>query len=153
LYGCETGCCDPFLTAFRTHYAHRENLMKRSIAALCGMLMLSVAVNVTFGRPDYRAQFEESYKSSKIGEALKEAKCNVCHYGTAKKNRNDYGVALSKLLTKDNYDQLKNDKPALNKRIAEAIKKVAAEKSTSGKTFGELIEAGKLPGTPPADAK
>ena len=35
--------------------------------------------------------------------------------------------------------------------IAEAFKKVEAEKSKSGETFGERLKAGKAPGTPEED--
>jgi hypothetical protein len=127
--------------------------MKRAVAVLSGLLILCIGVNVTFGRPDYRKQFEDAYKGSKIASALQDAKCNVCHYGKEKKNRNDYGVALSKLLTEKSYKELKTKPEELNKKIKEAFKKVSTEKSSGGKTFGELIDAGKLPGTPPAGAQ
>ncbi len=125
--------------------------VKKATALLCGMLMLAVGANIAFGRPPYKEQFEKTYKESKIADTAKEAKCNICHFGKEKKNRNDYGTALSKLLTEEKFKELKGKPEDLTKSIQEALKKVSAEKSVSGKTFGELIEAGKLPGTAPAE--
>jgi len=125
-------------------------MMRRSVVlTVCALLLLSLGVNASFGRPDYRKQIEATYKTSKIAGAIKDANCNVCHYGKSKKNRNDYGTALSKILTPDSYKELKKSPDQLNKKIIDALKKVSAQKSVTGKTFGELIEAGKLPGTAP----
>ncbi|MGB4739433.1 MAG: hypothetical protein WBH50_14645 [Fuerstiella sp.] len=55
-----------------------------------------------------------------------------------KKKRNDYGVALTKTLGE------KNVKDA--DKIKEALTKAEAEKNADGKTYGELIKAGELPG-------
>ena len=125
--------------------------MKRAVVpTVCALLLLSLGVNASFGRPDYRKQIEATYKTSKIAGAIKEANCNVCHYGKTKKNRNDYGTALSKILTEDNYKQMKKDPEELNKKIVDALKTVSKEKSVTGKTFGEMIDGGQLPGTAPA---
>jgi hypothetical protein len=97
-------------------------------------------------RPDYKKQFDATYKGSKISKAAEEAKCEVCHVGKDKKSRNDYGKALAKILSAKSYEAMKGDKKALAKKVEEALKSVAAEKSPDGKTFGELIEAGVLPG-------
>jgi hypothetical protein len=72
--------------------------------------------------------------------AVTKAGCNVCHFGKEKKNRNDYGKALDKLLDKktDAKDKAK---------IQKALDTVAEEKSAAGPTFGELIKEHKLPGT------
>ena len=77
----------------------------------------------------------------------------MCHYGKSKKNRNDYGMALSKLLDKDNYKtaRIKEEPEQVDKELTEAFTKVEKEKSVSGTTFGDLIKAGKLPGTEPAE--
>ena len=128
--------------------------MKRAVVlTVCALLLLSLGVNASFGRPDYRKQIEATYKTSKIAGAIKEANCNVCHYGKTKKNRNDYGIALSKLLSEENYKKMKKDPEELNKQIVDALKAVNKEKSVTGKTFGEMIDAGQLPGTAPADGE
>jgi hypothetical protein len=66
-------------------------------------------------------------------------KCNVCHLGKEKKNRNAYGKALDVLLDKKTDAKDK-------KKIQESMDKVAKEKSPEGPTFGELIKEHKLPG-------
>jgi hypothetical protein len=68
------------------------------------------------------------------------AKCNVCHVGSSKKERNSYGNALADLLDK------KEDKKNPEK-IRKALDTVAAMPSADGApTFGELLKQGKLPG-------
>jgi hypothetical protein len=68
------------------------------------------------------------------------AKCNVCHAGSNKKERNSYGNALADLLDK------KEDKKNPEK-IRQALDTVAAMPSADGApTFGELLKQGKLPG-------
>jgi len=70
------------------------------------------------------------------------AKCNVCHAGTSKKERNAYGNALADLL--DKKEDAKNVE-----KIRGALESVAAMPSgTDGVTFGDLLKQGKLPGGP-----
>lgn len=66
--------------------------------------------------------------------------CAVCHPSKSKKDRNNYGAALTKALgAKKVKDTAK---------IKAALEKIGKEKSaTEGKTFGDLIKAGELPGT------
>lgn len=76
-----------------------------------------------------------------LATAVEGAKCNVCHKGTSKKERNAYGEALSALL--DKKEDAKNVE-----KIKESLTKVAdmASDGKSGPTFGALIKQGKLPG-------
>ena len=71
------------------------------------------------------------------------AKCNVCHMGTSKKERNVYGHALAERL--DKKEDAKNVE-----KIKAALQEVAGLSSDPSKpdapTFGKLIEEGKLPG-------
>jgi mono/diheme cytochrome c family protein len=72
--------------------------------------------------------------------AVETAKCNVCHAGSSKKERNAYGNALADLLDK------KEDKKNAEK-IRHALETVAAMPSAAGgPTFEELLKQGKLPG-------
>jgi hypothetical protein len=107
-------------------------------------LMVALSAQSSQARPKYFATFKEAYP--KLEEQANEKKCNVCHIGaTDKKTRNDYGKALHKGL---GGDAEKNVMDA--EKIKEAIKKAEKEKSsTEGKTFGDLITAGKLPGKNP----
>jgi squalene-hopene/tetraprenyl-beta-curcumene cyclase len=83
-------------------------------------------------------------------EALvREAKCNLCHIGNSKKDRNTYGMELAKLLdhTADNRNA---------EKIRNALEQVAQLKSVpddeDAKTFGQLIAARQLPGAAPEAA-
>jgi hypothetical protein len=125
--------------------------MKKLAVSLLSVFVLGVFTQSAFALPAVaKLWIEDAYAKSPVVEAAKEAKCNVCHFGTSKKNRNDYGQALSSLgVTKENYDALKGDQDKLNAALKDLFKKGEAAKSVSGKTFGELIKEGKLPGTAP----
>ncbi len=128
-------------------------MKKAGILTICGMVaaMLVGFVGTADARPDYKKAHDAKYSDSSIAPLLKEAKCNACHYGKKKSDRNDYGKALIKVgLTEEKYKELKKEhKEDFAKLIKESLEKVLKEKADGGKTFGELIEAGKLPGTNP----
>lgn len=92
-------------------------------------------VDTAQARLDYCKAFITKY--DKVKDA-KTAKCTICH-GKKKEVRNNYGEAFGKALAaKKEKDKAK---------IEAALKKVEAEKSaTEGKTFGDLLKDGKLPG-------
>ncbi|MCI0360909.1 MAG: hypothetical protein L0211_20720 [Planctomycetaceae bacterium] len=82
------------------------------------------------------------------------AKCNVCHIaGKGKKERNAYGMAVSKFITKAQIAKIKEDAgddtdkatEESKKYILEGLAKAEGEKAADGKTYGEAIKAGKLP--------
>ena len=111
------------------------------VCAVCALAFVvqSASAIPPFGKA-FNAKYVEGNDNAAFVEAVKEAKCNVCHKGTKKTDRNAYGMALSELLDKkaDAKDEAK---------INEALDKVAAMKSAEdGPTFGELIKEGKLPG-------
>ena len=105
---------------------------------VCGTALVvanAVLASNAHARPDYNKEFWAAYPSLKEHA---ETKCGACH-GSDKKVRNDYGKAFGTALGE------KNIKDA--EKIKEALKKTEAEKSgTDGKTFGDLIKDGKLPG-------
>ena len=97
-------------------------------------------------------QFADEFKAmyvkpgTQLAAAVETAKCNVCHAGSSKKERNAYGQALAERL--DKKEDAKNVE-----KIKKALEEVAALSSDPSKadapTFGKLIEEGKLPaGTP-----
>jgi cytochrome c2 len=100
--------------------------------------------------PAFNNEFKAMYvkadstdeKDVALVAAVKKVKCNVCHEGKKKTDRNAYGMALSELL-----DKKKDVKD--KEKIQESLKKVAEMKSNpadpESKTFGELIAEGKLP--------
>lgn len=109
---------------------------------VCGAVVagaaLMLSAEVAQARPSYNKEFWAKY-DKELG-AHKEMKCAACHNGgDDKKKRNDYGAALGKALGDKNVSDAEKIKAALDK--------VAKEKSgTEGKTFGDLIKDGKLPG-------
>ncbi len=98
----------------------------------------------------FEAEFKKMYykpdgdaNQKKLAEAIDKItmdgnSCGICHPGKSKKERNEYGTALSKLVKKADKDDAK--------KIADSIKAIESEKNAAGKTFGELIKAGMLPG-------
>ena len=54
-------------------------------------------------------------------------------------------LAVNKHIDKAAFDELKGNKQKLNDKIDEAIKAAFKEKNSEGKTFGEIMESGKLP--------
>jgi hypothetical protein len=91
-------------------------------------------------RPKYKETFEGKYAG--LAQKVDKVKCGVCHPPAAeekKKVRNNYGQALAKALGAKNVD----DKDA----ILKALGTIESQKSaTDGKSFGDLIKAGELPG-------
>ena len=63
----------------------------------------------------------------------------------SKKMKNEYGKAVGKFLTKAKYNEIKEDEAAAQKYILEGLQKAEGEKSAAGKSYGELLKAGKLP--------
>lgn len=123
------------------------------LLVLCGVTVGTLLAHVETARAvdPFKKEFEAKYvkenpatpEEMAFAAAVKKAKCNVCHVGTKKKDRNAYGDALDALL--DRKADLKN-KP----KIQEALDKVAEMKSDANDpaspTFGDLIKQGKLPG-------
>lgn len=117
--------------------------MRRAILiVLVGGLVGGSFLTQASARQPYYDTFKETYGAGdkNYENLIVDTKCFVCHVGKSKKNRNAYGMALSK--------HLKNEKD--KEKIKEAMKKVESEKDKpDGTTFGELIKEHKLPGGPP----
>jgi hypothetical protein len=107
-----------------------------SLIGVFTTLAMLAALSTAQARPLYCKTFIGKY--DKVVEA-KTAKCAICHpKPKEKKQRNNYGSAMGKLLG------AKNQKDA--KKIIEAMAKTEALKSAvEGKTFGDLLKEGKLP--------
>jgi hypothetical protein len=95
---------------------------------------------------EWMAKYKDGSKNAKFVEAIDTAKCNVCHEGESKKMKNEYGKAVGKYLTKAKYNEIKEDEAAAKKYILEGLQKAEAEKNGGGKSFGEMMKAGSLPG-------
>jgi hypothetical protein len=96
--------------------------------------------------PPFNKEWVAKYNPGDKNAAFAEAKCNVCHAGESKKMKNEYGKAVGKYLTKAKYNEIKEDEAAAKKYIAEGLQKAEGEKGGAGKSYGEMIKAGKLPG-------
>ena len=104
-------------------------------------LILSLAHSPAEAIPPFQKEFVKMYAppGSPLAAKVKKVKCNICHKGKKKKDRNAYGDALAKLLDR------KKDKKNVEK-IRKALKTVESQSATpGGPTFGELLKAGKLP--------
>ncbi len=125
--------------------------MKKLAMSLLALCVLSILTSSAHALPPiFQIWLEEAYAKSPVAELAKEAQCNICHYGASKTARNDYGVALSKVGgTVKNFNALKGDQKKLTLILTAMFRKAEGMKSVRGKTFGELIKAGELPGTPP----
>ena len=113
--------------------------MRKSLTwiACCAALSAFVGGPQAQARPQYMKAFNTAYPALKA--EAEAAKCGVCHPEEKKSVRNDYAKAFGMGLPE------KNTKA--EDKLAEALKKAEAEKSgTDGKTFGDLIKDGKLPG-------
>ena len=122
----------------------RKMLKVRNVwmfAAVVAVAMLSVNLEKARARPNFPGVFAKQYPGLKA--QVKKVKCAVCHpkaNNKKKKIRNSYGKALKKALGAAKV----KDK----KKIAAAMEKIEKQKSAvKGKSFGDLIKAGKLPGS------
>jgi hypothetical protein len=105
-------------------------MKKVAIGIVCGAVALCLSLNSAYAVKPFLDEFVKKYPDVK-GAA--EKKCAVCHEGTDKKVRNDYGKALNAHIKKgDAKDTAK---------INDAFDKVAKENSK----FGDNLKAGKLP--------
>jgi len=134
--------------------------MKRVCALVVATLVVfALGARSATALPPINVQWHEKYSALKdavvktYGEEST-AKCNVCHIaGKGKKERNAYGMAVSKFITKAQITKIKEDagdnadKAAeeTKKYILEGLAKVEGEKAADGKSYGDAIKAGKLP--------
>lgn len=101
-------------------------------------------------KPEY-AKFAAAFGELKM-------KCDACHKPDADKKAkghglNDFGEAVHKHLKHKEFlaaDKAKDDPKMAEqakKLVADAMAAAEAEKKASGKSYGELLKAGTLPGT------
>jgi hypothetical protein len=115
------------------------------LAALGLTVVLGGGTREAFAIKQFADEFKAMYvkEGTPLAAAVEGAKCNVCHMGTSKKERNVYGHALAERL--DKKEDAKNVE-----KIKAALQEVAGLSSDPSKpdapTFGKLIEEGKLPG-------
>ena len=125
-------------------------MKKFVVTLLVGAFALTVCLGSAQARPAYPGIIGETYKDNEaiVTKSKAADKCTICHDAKDKKIRNEFGKALSKHMPTAEFMKLKDpaDKEKLAKKVGEALKETEADKHSSGKTFGEVIKAGKLPG-------
>lgn len=108
------------------------------VAGAIAIWGLALSAPEAQARPQYLKHFVAKYPALK--EAATAKKCACCHdpADKKKKTRTDYGKAVGGGLEKENEKG--------EEAILEALGKAEKVKSKkTGMTFGEMIEAGKLP--------
>ncbi len=122
-----------------------NNSIRFVVAVVAAAGLFAASSSEALARPKYKNMVDAKYPdlAKKHGTDGKLA-CTVCHPKIDgkddKKVRNNYGTALGKALSKKNESD--------EEKIKEALGKIESEKSaTEGKTFGDLIKDGTLPGT------
>ena len=128
------------------------------VTALSALMLFGLLTVWATQRADGRSEYSKAWQKKYVGDkktgvqkklasaVAKVKKCNVCHDPRkidgkiSKKNRNDYGKALSKLLTKKDKKNTKKINDAFTK-----VEKMSADKKKKRPTFGDLLESGKLP--------
>ena len=120
----------------------------KKVCACVVMLVLVVGFSLRSASalPPFNKEWVAKYNAGDKNAVFAEAKCNVCHAGESKKMKNEYGKAVGKYLTKAKYNEIKEDEAAAKKYIIEGLQKAEGEKGGSGKSYGDVIKAGKLPG-------
>ncbi len=109
--------------------------MKKVVFGVCCLAIVLSALQSADARPKYFAEFKDKY--AKV-EGLSEQKCNVCHEGKDKKDKNVYGNAFGATLNAKNA----KDSEEIQKALAGTEAKPS---QVSGKTFGDLLKSNKLP--------
>jgi hypothetical protein len=127
----------------------------RIVFSVCAVVLMTACVsNPAFAIKEFGEQFGRVYvegsKSDDFKKLVGEAKCNVCHIDMEnKKKHNPYGDILKEAgLEKKKYQpMLKSNPDQAKKEIEEILKKCEDKKiDGKGKTFGEKIKEGTLPG-------
>ena len=124
-----------------------------TLALACAFVF--IGSKPVFARAQYKAAFQTANPDlvKKLGKT--KVSCTVCHPTKSKnkkKDRNNFGVAFAKALTSKDVGGKKNekDKDKLKKALEAVVK---GKSATKGKTFGDLIKDGKMPGVDKAATK
>jgi hypothetical protein len=117
----------------------------------CGALgLVALSSETAEAIPAFKTGFDKLYvkkdstdpKEKALAEEVGVVKCNVCHVGKVKKDKNAYGIELGKLINKKQHIK---DPVA----IKDALEKVGGMSSNpadpKAPTYGDLIKEGKLP--------
>lgn len=129
-------------------------MKKFLVCALVVGLSFGMTARPAFATKPYGEAWTAFYVTNSKNEDFKklagEAKCNACHVDKEdkKKVRNPYGTEVQKLVNKNTIPvaKFKSEPDKAKAEIEAAFKKIEEMKAKDGKTFGEKIKAGQLPG-------
>jgi hypothetical protein len=121
-------------------------MKKVCLCLALAVVAFALRVQTASALPPFNKEWVAKYNPGDANASFKEAKCNVCHAGESKKMKNEYGKAVGKFLTKAKYNEIKEDEAAAKKYILDGLQKAEGEKNGGGKSYGELIKSGHLPG-------
>src|SRR5437868_11534895 len=122
-------------------------MKKVCVCLVLALIAMGFSMQPASALPPFNKEWVAKYNADGKNAAYNDAKCNVCHAGESKKMKNEYGKAVGKFLTKAKYNEVKDDAAAGQKYIIEGLQKAEAEKNAGGTPYGDLLKAGKLPGT------
>ncbi|WP_145088031.1 hypothetical protein [Anatilimnocola aggregata] len=112
----------------------------------CAIALLAGSSSQALALPPFSRAWRDRYLSGDVSDeykvAAEMARCHVCHKIAAGKALNSYGKAAGKFLTKDEWVTVRDEPAKLRLYIDNGLKQAEAEKSPSGRTFGELIKDG-----------
>ncbi len=112
----------------------QRRIVQASVVALLPFIHLVVASAKLDARPQYHRAAQAKYP--RVGEFSTD-KCFMCHFGSDKKNRNEYGLAFERALGAKNVNAAA--------AIDAALERAEMEKSPLGGTFGERLRASQSP--------
>ena len=116
------------------------------LLTVVAVAITAISVERATALPAFNKQYLKTYAKSKGFADAKAEKCNLCHVAKKKKtDRNEFGAAISKFVSKADYKKLKKDPDKLKAKIEKAFEEAGKVKSSKGDTFAERIKAGKLP--------
>ena len=140
--------------------------MRRTLQLLTVLVIACSFVSSALALPPWKPKFKEMFVDEGP-ESLQVAfannvigSCKVCHVnGEEKTVRNPFGQALDQLIegnageriktaAKDGDEAKKAMQAKIDKEFLAALEKVLAQPAAAGGTYGERIEAGKLPFVP-----
>lgn len=124
---------------------------KSWLKLVCTSFVVVLSVQITSALPPYDKAWKAKYLDKGVPadfrEAAEAARCNICHAAPIPPKKiayNSYGDAVGMFLKKNVLAELKDD--ALTQAITSGLERAEAQRSANGKTFGELIKDGHLPG-------
>jgi len=100
---------------------------------------------------EFKKDYIDSLKDKKFAEAMDkgDVKCLVCHQGKQKKNRNDFGKVVGKLLTKKDA----KDKDKIAAGLKKALAMHVDPKDEKSETYMDRLMASEWPGGKLEDLK